>query len=436
LRMEDMIMISVDDHLVEPPDVFKDVPAALREKMPKFVALADGTDVWQVGDLMVPNVACNAVVGRPKEEYGMEPTSHSQLRRGTYDVEARLDDMNVNGQLAGLNFPSFPGVFGAVFSKLDDKDVALATIQAYNDWHIDQWCGAHPGRFIPCALVPLWDGELAATEVRRVKEKGCNAISFPPNPSQIGMATLHDPAWNPMWAACDELSVTVSMHISDPSGCAPSLDTTVDSFFTNMPVSLYANASDLVFSPVLRTFANLKICLAEGGAGWVPYFLERMDFVHRHHKWTRQDFGGKTPSQVFNEHCYVCFIDDKTAIRNREVLDMSRVCWECDYPHSDSVWPESPEILWEGLQGVSDQEIDQITHLNAMEAFNFDPFKHLPREQCTVGALRELGKDVDIRLIPRGGVKPSLLDEGPVRMRDVAQQIAATCQVRVPEAAG
>ncbi len=105
-------------------------------------------------------------------------------------------------------------------------------------------------------------------------------------------------------------------------------------------------AADLVWSPVLRKFPDLKVALSEGGIGWIPYFLERVDYNYdHHHVWTGQDFGDRLPSEVFNEHVLTCFIDDKFGVASRDYLNMDNVTWECDYPHSDSTWPESPEML-------------------------------------------------------------------------------------------
>jgi len=133
----------------------------------------------------------------------------------------------------------------------------------------------------------------------------------------------------------------------------------------------------------------------------VPYFLERIDYNYdRHHAWTGQDFGDTLPSQVFNQHILTCFIDDQFGVASREFLDMDNVMWECDYPHSDATWPTSPESLMKGLHGVSDHDIDRITHLNAMRHYHFDPFTELGgKENCTVGALRQraMGHDVSIR---------------------------------------
>jgi predicted TIM-barrel fold metal-dependent hydrolase len=195
--------------------------------------------------------------------------------------------------------------------------------------------------------------------------------------------------------------VVVCMHIGSSSQITVTApDAPFDVILTLTPMNIVQAATDLVWSPVLRKFPHLKVALSEGGIGWIPYFLERVDYNYqRHRAWTHQDFGDKLPSEVFNEHIITCFIDDSVGVENRRWLNMDNVTWECDYPHSDSTWPTSPEIAARYLEGLSDAEIDKITHLNAMHHFRYDPFADLKRDECTVGALRAsvAGHDVSIR---------------------------------------
>jgi predicted TIM-barrel fold metal-dependent hydrolase len=411
MDIDDLVLVSVDDHVVEPPDVFEDrLPAKFVEFAPQFITNPDGTNVWRYNGETAGNVALNAVAGRPKEEYGIEPTSFSQLRPGTYDHNERIKDMSANGILGSLCFPTFPQFCGQLFARTEDKDVALAMVRAYNDWHIDEWCGSHPGRFIPCAIPAIWDPEVMAAEIRRVAKKGCHALTFSENPSKLGWPSIHSDHWDPVWQACCDESVVVCMHIGSSSQLTiTSPDAPMDVLITLQPMNIVQAAADLVWSPMLRKFADLKVALSEGGIGWIPYFLERIDYNYdRHHAWTGQDFGSKLPSEVFNEHILTCFIDDKFGIAIRGALDVDMVTWECDYPHSDSNWPESPEVLAQSMVGVSDSDVDKITHLNAMKHYDYDPFSVLGgRENCTVGALRKAvaGHDTAIRSRLREGEK-------------------------------
>src|SRR5262249_50319958 len=145
---------------------------------PSFNKTDKGTSYWEYQGRRMPSIGLNAVVGRPFEEYGMEPTSIEQLRTGVYDVHARIDDMNANGIAASLNFGSFVGFDGNLFQKVPDKEKALIHLRAYNDWHIDEWCGAYPGRFIPCALLPTWNMDATVAEIKRIAKKGCTAVTL------------------------------------------------------------------------------------------------------------------------------------------------------------------------------------------------------------------------------------------------------------------
>src|SRR5580693_3327221 len=178
----DLIMISVDDHVVEPPDMFqRHIPERYADQAPKVVQQADGSDVWVFNGSVIPNIGLNAVAGRPKEEYGVEPTAFDEIRPGCYDIHERIKDMSAGGLLASMNFPSFPGFSGRLFAAAQDKALALAVLRAYNDWHIDEWAGTYPGRIIPMALPILWDAEACAAEVRRVAKKGCHSVTFTEN---------------------------------------------------------------------------------------------------------------------------------------------------------------------------------------------------------------------------------------------------------------
>ena len=427
MRPEDLILVSVDDHVVEPAGLFdRHLPASYRNQAPRVVRKPDGSDVWVWRGQQIPNIGLNAVVGRPPEEYGMEPTSFDQLRPGCHDVNERIRDMNANGVLASMCFPSFPSFTGNLFARCDDKDLALVMLRAYNDWHIDEWCGSHPGRFIPLSLPAMWDPEKLAEEVRRVAKKGCHAVSFSENPEKLGFPSVHSPHWDPLWRACSDCGTVVCIHIGSGAGMAfTSMDAPVDVMITVQPINIVTCASDLLWSTVLRAYPDLRIALSEGGIGWIPYFLERADYVYEHHHaWTHQDFGSKRPSEVFREHMITCFIDDKAGIANRHAIGIDTITWECDYPHSDTTWPHAPERLWESLEGLPDDEIAKITHANAMRAFQLDSFKHIPREQCTVAALRAQARDVDLSLHSGGG-KPPSQQAGPfVTTKDVTTQLA------------
>ena len=401
MDIDELILISVDDHLVEPPTLFDaHIPDRYRDRAPKIVHTEIGDDVWMFDGEAVPYMGLNAVAGRPREEYGIEPMSYDEMRRGCWDVHERVKDMNAGGVLASLNFPSFPGFAGRLFAGAADKDLALAVICAYNDWHIDEWCGAYPDRFIPMGLPVLWDPELAADEVRRTAAKGCHSVTFTENPALLDYPSFHSDAWDPFWAAVSDTDTVVSIHLGSGGKLVQtSADAPVDVMMTLQPMVVCQCAADIMWSQIPKKFPSIKFALSEGGTGWIPYFLERIDRTYElHHLWTGQDFGDQLPSEVFRQHFLTCFIDDPVGVLLRDRIGIDNVCWELDYPHADSAWPRAPEELGEVLADAHPDDVAKITHDNAMRWYSFDPFTHRSREQSTVAALRAAAGDHDVSI--------------------------------------
>ncbi|MDP9333662.1 MAG: amidohydrolase [Actinomycetota bacterium] len=404
MNLDDLVLVSVDDHVVEPEGMFEGrVSAKYADRAPRFITREDGTNAWVFEGIETPNIALNAVAGRPPEEYGMEPTALDELRPGVYDIDERVKDMDANGLLGSLCFPSFVQFCGQLIARSPDKDLALAVVQAYNDWHIDEWCGTYPGRFIPCVIPAIWDPEALAAEVRRTARKGAHAVTFSENPHKLGFPSMYSDHWDPFWKACSDEGVVVCLHIGSSSELiitAP--DAPIDTIITLSPINIVQAAADLVWSQVLRKFPDLTFALSEGGIGWIPYFLERIDYNYQKHRyWTHQDFGDRLPSDLFKERIVTCFIDDRVGVENRRHLNMDNVTWECDYPHGDSSWPNSPEAFMKQMDGVSDAEIERLSHANAMRIFQYDPFRTIPREQATVRALRKNAEGHDVSTVSR-----------------------------------
>ena len=398
-----LIMVSVDDHLVEPPEMFEaTIPTKWRDRAPRVVRQKDGSDVWTFEGAVIPNVGLNAVAGRPKEEYGIEPTAFDEMRPGCFDVDERIKDMDAGGVLGSMCFPSFPGFSGRLFAATPEKELALAVLQAYNDWHVDVWCGSHPGRFIPMGLPVLWDAELCAAEVRRLAGKGVHSLTFTENPHTLGYPSFHSDPGDPRWRALCDTGTVLSIHLGSSGQLAVTApDAPVDVMITLQPMNICSAAADLLWSRVLKEFPDIRIALSEGGTGWIPYFIDRLDRTYdMHHLWTGQDFGSRKPSDVFREHFLTCFIADPIGLRMRNEIGIDNVCWECDYPHSDSSWPEAPEELAKVAEqyDVPQSDLDKITYQNALRWYSYDPFAHVPKEEATVGALRAKAGDHDVSI--------------------------------------
>ena len=424
MKLEDLILVSIDDHAIEPPNAFaRHMPAKFKGREP-HIESRGGRDVWVFEERATGYMGLNSVVGRPKEEYGMEPLGYEHMRRGTWDIQARVDDMNANGVLGSICFPTFPGFAGQRFQTYPDRAVSLAAIQAYNDWHLHDWCNAAPGRFIPLAIVPWWDPVAAAAEINRMAKLGVHAITFSDNPALHGFPSIHDPYWDPMWKACADNSVVINCHIGTGAKADHASDLSpIDAWITSMPISIANSAADWIWAPMWKKYPNLKMALSEGGIGWIPYLLERADFTHRHHKaWTNADFGGQKPSEVFKKHIITCFIEDDFGLQNLKHIGEDMVGWECDYPHSDCTWPNSPEVVWESFKHLADETINKVTHLNVMREYNYDPFALFGRENCTVGALRAQAKAKGVNTAPAlgmGGAAPKREAGKPVTSGDI-----------------
>ena len=260
MRMDDMILVSIDDHSIEPPDMYKNhVPAKWADQVPKVVRNDQGVDEWVFqGQSTSTPFGMAATVGWPREEWGFNPGSFAELRPGCFDVHERVRDMNANGVLASMCFPTMAGFNARTFVEAGDKELSLVMLQAYNDWHIDEWCAAYPGRFIPLGIVPIWDVELAAQEVRRIAKKGCRAISFLEAPHSQGWPSFLSGYWDPMLQALVDENMVLCLHIGaawDIIKLAP--EAPVDHMIVIPSQVTMLTAQDLLFGPTLRKFPGL-----------------------------------------------------------------------------------------------------------------------------------------------------------------------------------
>jgi predicted TIM-barrel fold metal-dependent hydrolase len=398
-QADDMILISVDDHIAEPADMFENhVPDKFKDRAPHVVTDERGFQQWWYGEKKGRNLGLNAVAGKPREMFNVNPSSYDDMRPGCYNVHARVRDMSAGGQLAGLNFPNWTGFSGQVLNEGPDLELNEVMIKAYNDWHIDEWCAAYPERFIPCGILPLFDVEKAAREVVRLARKGCHAVTFSENPAALRMPSIHSGHWDPLFAACSAQGTVLCLHVGSSSKAA----STSPDAPPSVPMSLSSTASiyslgDLMWADFWWRFPELRFSLTEGDIGWIPYFLQRAEHIQtRHSGWTAHTFpDGGGPSDVFRERVICCFINDPVGVSLIDHFNIDNVCWESDYPHSDSSWPQAPEVNQTQFASLADEQVDKITHRNAMRHFQFDPFRLRSEKQCTVRALRSEATDVD-----------------------------------------
>jgi predicted TIM-barrel fold metal-dependent hydrolase len=389
-------VISVDDHALEAPDLWQSrVPSRLRDVAPRLVPQGEG-DAWVFEDRSFPFSAIVASVGNDKEDFSAEQTTYAAIRPGCYDPKARVEDMDAGGILASLCYPSFPWFTGLAFSEMKDPELALACVRALNDWLIEEWCGSAPGRFIPGVSLPIWDPAACVTEIERGAAMGARAIFFPDNPGRMGFPSLHDPdrAWDPVFSIAQESGMPLCMHIGSSSWKMPktSEDCPLILSVALAPIDCQYTVADWLFSGNLERFPGLKLCLAEGGIGWIPYLLQRCDYtVDRHGPWAARgdvhmDLGagelsarpggaGRTfdvlPSQLFRDHVAVSFIEDSAGMANLDAIGVGNVVVEVDYPHPDSNWPNTVPSLRKQLAGRSDEDVYAVFQGNAITMFDF-----------------------------------------------------------------
>lgn len=377
-------IVSVDDHLIEHPRVWQDrIPEKYRDAAPRIIE-TDGKHLWHYDGTVFPTIGLNAVAGKPREEWGMDPVRYEDMIPGCYDPVARVKDMDLDGVQTALCFPSFPGFGGGTFFRAQDKDLALLCVQAWNDFYIDEWCATAPDRFIPLGILPVWDIDASVKEAERIAAKGARTISFPDSPVPLGLPSFHSRHWDPLWRVCSETRMPVSLHFGSGSfvpgfsfsGKAPGADMLTENVPFLVPIVLFSSnlmwtTVDLLFSGALQRFPDLQFSLAEGGIGWVPYILERADYSWERHRHYQPVDREARPSDLFREHFWGCFIDDEHGLKNRHTVGIDRITLEIDYPHSDSNWPNSRKRASEVLADIPDHEVEMIVETNARRMLNF-----------------------------------------------------------------
>jgi predicted TIM-barrel fold metal-dependent hydrolase len=368
-------VISCDDHIVEPPDTFEGrLPAKFAERAPRIVEGDDGREAWVYDGELLPNVGFNAVVGRPVSEYSFEPTRFDEMRRGAWDIDARLADMDLNGIYASLNFPSFlPGFAGQRLQQVTkDPELAFATFRAWNDWHLEEWAGRAPGRMIPLQIPWLLDPEVAADEVRRNAERGFKAVTFSEGPHHLGLPSVHTGYWDPFMRACEETGTVLCLHVGS-SGTSPATAPDAPSDTIGVLFFGYAmfSAVDFLYSKIPVRFPDIKICLSEGGIGWVAGLIDRLEHVRNYDSmygtWNDVDL---TPAEVFKRNFWFCAIDDPSSFDQLDVIGAGNIMVESDYPHADSTWPNTQRLLREQIGHLPAADIERITWRNAAELFD------------------------------------------------------------------
>jgi predicted TIM-barrel fold metal-dependent hydrolase len=401
-------IISVDDHVVEPPHVWQTwLPEKYRAAGPrverkrwsdfelkkgaKYAMSEDPNglwgDAWYYEDKLIyvhkRFVALpESAVSGPDDNLEFDRTqmtmtalTYDEMRKGCWDRDARVKDLALNWVDGSLAFPTFPRVCGQTFYEGDDKELGLACIRAYNDWMVEEWCEPSGGVNIPLCLIPLWDAELAAAETLRNAQRGVRAICFSELPFHLGLPTIHSGYWDPLFQVCNDWGVTVCMHVGSSStnpvtspDAPPGAGAMIG--FNNSMASL----ADWLFSRKLIEFPKLKIAYSEGQIGWIPYALERADTIwEQHDSWQHsKDVLPEPPSTYYYGRVYGCFTADRHGLFSLEFVGPDNICFETDYPHTDTTWPHTHEYVEKMLTGYDEETAYKVLRGNAINMLELD----------------------------------------------------------------
>jgi predicted TIM-barrel fold metal-dependent hydrolase len=294
---------------------------------------------------------------------------------GCIDQQARIRDLEAAGVEASLGFPTAVRFCGQVFLEAQDKDVALLGVQAYNDWMIDEWCGGSNGQLIPLCIVPMWDAELAAAEIRRNAARGARAVTFSEIPVHLGLPSIHSGWWDPFFEACDETRTTVCMHIGSSSKMlATSADAPIAVQATLTFNNAMASLADYLFSGLFVKYPNLRVAYSEGQIGWLPYILERADDVWREHRaWGGvRDIVPEPPSTYYFRQVFGCFFRDRHGLEALHRVGVDNVTFETDYPHTDTTWPDTKAVAEDMMRELPDDVVYKLVRGNAIRMLSLD----------------------------------------------------------------
>lgn len=360
-------IISSDSHITEPPGTYIDrIDKKYRDTAPRLVRDEKKGDLFVIDGLKHPvPMGLVAAAGKKAEELTAFGVKFEDLHRGGWDPDARLADQDRDGVAAEVIYPTV----GMLLCNHRDYDYKKACFDAYNEW-IAEYCAAHPDRLIGTGQTAMRSVDEGIADVRKMKDLGLRGVMMPGNPQ---VADYDDPIYDPFWQATLDMQMPLSFHIltsrSDVVGAAPR-GPKINGF-----LSIIRGNQDImgtfIFGGVFERNPELKIVCVEADAGWVPHYMYRMDHAYdRHRYWLKPGQAlSKKPSEYFSEHIYTTFQDDWVAFRMKDLCNPRRLMWANDFPHSDSTWPWSQELLAKHTAHLTQEEKDWILHDNVAELY-------------------------------------------------------------------
>jgi predicted TIM-barrel fold metal-dependent hydrolase len=358
-------IISADSHITEPPGCYVDrIDHKYKDTAPHMVHDDKAGDIFVIDGMKKPiPMGLVAAAGQDAKDLKMFGAKFEDLHRGGWDPEARMADQKRDGVDAEVIYPTV----GMMLCNHPDYDYKKACFDAYNLW-IAEYCGAHPDRLLGLGQTSMRSVEEGIEDVRKMKELGLRGVMLPGNPQ---ISDYDDPIYDPFWQATVDMDMPISFHI---------LTSKQDSFRTRGPringfLSIIRGNQDLIglfiYGGVFMRNPELKLVCVEADAGWVPHFMYRADHAYKRHRaWMMKSELEKMPSDYFREHVYTTFQDDYIAFQMKDMCNVKRLMWANDFPHSDSTWPWSQEVLAEQTKNLTAQEKDDILHDNVAELYH------------------------------------------------------------------
>jgi predicted TIM-barrel fold metal-dependent hydrolase len=366
----DYPIISADSHITEPPNTYTDfIDPAYRDRAPKMVDGGEGIgDLFVIDGMKTPvPMGLVAAAGKPAEEIRVMGVKFEDLHRGGWDPDARLADQVRDGVAAEVIYPTV----GMQLCNHRDADYKKACFDAYNRW-ISSYCAAHPTRLIGCGQTAVRSPAEAVADLHAIKALGLRGVMMPGEPGCVDEHDYDSPAFDPLWEASVELRMPLSFHILT-TRAEKTRGPRLNSF-----LSVVRGCQDimgmLVFGGVFERHPDLRVVCVEADAGWVPHFMYRMDHAFKRHRYWLPPGQELTrlPSEYFADGIYVTFQDDWTAFRHASDMNWRRLMWANDFPHSDSTWPWSQDVLAEQTGQLTDEQRRAILSGNVAELYNID----------------------------------------------------------------
>ena len=359
-------IISADSHITEAPNTYLDyIDAKWRDKAPHIVDGGERGDIYVIdGMKSTVSMGLVAAAGKKPEELTLKGTRFEDLHRGGWDPEARMADQDADGVSAEVIYPTV----GMVVTNHPDFEYKKACFDAYNRW-LAEYCGAHPDRLLGCGQTAMRTPEEGVADLHAIKAAGLRGVMMPNVP---GLEDYDSDIYNPVWEAAIELALPLSFHI------VPARDPNLRGSRLNGFLSIIRQNQDIIgtmiFGGVFERFPQLRVVCVEADAGWVPHYMYRMDHGYeRHRNWMAPGVElSKMPSEYFSEHIYTTFQDDYVAFRSADQMNWRRLLWASDFPHSDSTWPWSQDVLTEQTEGLSDEQLEGILSGNVAELYGID----------------------------------------------------------------